>query len=482
MPQRLPVENRSSDSRATPPCDRMGRTAVRGSNIGGWVDWLSSRLTPAAIRPHVLHRLARRTSETPTRQRAMTTTGSLTGLLNKPWTPTLAVAGWFAWAYLHLRASAFVSASLHPSAAYGPWAYRHMAYSDTISLYYSFHLANHALPYLDTRVEYPVLIGLFMWLAAWAPGVQGYFLATSLGLLVCALGTTYFLHRIDPRFARAFACCPLLLVYGLLNWDVLALFLMAAGWERFRAQRYGWAGVLLSLAVWAKFFPIILFFYCVVSLLRDPSDRVHARRMTVWGGVTALLVNVPFAVGNVGNWDHFFVFNARRGGGGGILYELHIASALSIPSADVLSGLLVVIAAIMLVPPVLRGKSPVPAAALVFGALLLVNKVYSPQYMLWLFVFGILAEWPVWSLVLMSVAGFVDYGDAMMALYLSHTHSPAFSWFFRTVYPWNATLRYVSIGLGLVGALAEGRQRPPSKAVWPPARRSLSDDVVGAAR
>jgi hypothetical protein len=68
----------------------------------------------------------------------------------------------FVWAYLHLRPAASVNSQLHPSAAYGPWAYGHMAYSDTLSLYYSFHLANHALPYLDTRVEYPVLTGVFM--------------------------------------------------------------------------------------------------------------------------------------------------------------------------------------------------------------------------------------------------------------------------------------------------------------------------------
>jgi hypothetical protein len=402
--------------------------------------------------------------------------------LNTPWLPSMVVAGWFAWAYLHLRPSASLSSSLHPSAAYGPWAYGHIAYSDTLSLYYSFHLANHALPYLDTRVEYPVLTGLFMWLAAWAPGVQGYFLASSLGLLVCALGTTYFLHRIDHRCAWAFACCPLLLVYGLLNWDVLAIFLMVAGWERFRAERYGWAGALLSLAVWAKFFPIVLFFYCVVSLVRDPRDRVHARRMAAWGSVVALLVNVPFAVCNLGNWDHFFVFNARRGGGGGLLYELHIASALSIAPADVLSGLIVVAAVIMLVPRVLRGGSPIAAAAMAFAVLLLVNKVYSPQYMLWLFVFGVLAEWPVWNLVLMSVAGFVDYGDAMMALYLSHIHSPAFSWFFKTVYPWNGVLRYSSIGLALVGALVKWRQRPTSAVVWSPTQRSLPADLERVAR
>jgi len=184
--------------------------------------------------------------------------------------------------------------------------------------------------------------------------------------------------------------------------------------------------------------------------------------MGVWAGVVTLVVNAPFAVGNVGNWDHFFVFNARRGGGGGILYELHLASALSIPGVDVVSGVLVVVAVVVLIPRVLRGGSSMAAAAVAFAVLLLVNKVYSPQYMLWLFVFGNLAEWPVWSLVLMSVAGLVDYADAMTAPYLSHTHSPAFSWFFHVLYPWNTMLRYCSIALALCGGLP--RAAPPSNA------------------
>ncbi|MGH8995788.1 MAG: hypothetical protein ACRDYB_07140 [Acidimicrobiales bacterium] len=365
--------------------------------------------------------------------------------------PAIAVTGWFAWSYFHLRPAASVASAARPWATYG-----HLAYSDVMSLYYAFHLANHALPYVHTRVEYPVLTGIFMWLAAWAPGVQGYLLASSLGLLTCALATLYFLYRIDRRFAWSFALCPLLLVYGLLNWDLLAIFFVVAAWAQFRARRYAWAGLLLSLGVWAKFFPVILLFYCVISLLRDPRHRVHARKMALWATITALLVNAPIAVMNVGNWDHFFVFNARRGGGGGILYELHLASALPIPAVDLLSGVLVLFVVVLLVPRVLGGSSPVAAAAVTLAVLLLVNKVYSPQYMLWLFVFGVIAEWPTWSLVLMSVAGLVDYADAMMALYLSHTHSPAFPWFFRTLYPWNTALRNGAIALGLMRALTSG--------------------------
>ena len=395
----------------------------------------------------------------------------------RPWIPIIAVTGWFTWAYLHVRPSASVTSSAHPGAAYGPWAYGHLAYSDTVALYYAFHLANHALPYVHTSVEYPVLTGLFMWLAAWAPGIQGYFLASSLGLLACALATTYVLCRLDHRFAWAFALCPLLLVYGLLNWDILAIFFMVAGWERFKAQRYGAAGVLLSLGVWAKFFPVLLLFYCVVSLLGDPCDRVNARRMVVWAGLVTLVVNAPFAVANVGNWDHFFVFNTRRGGGGGILYELHLASTLSIPAVDVLSAAVVLTAAVLLVPRVLRAStSPIAAAAVAFAVLLFVNKVYSPQYMLWLFVFGFLAEWPVWSLVLMSVAGLVDYADAMTVLYLSHTKSQAFSWFFHTLYPWNTALRNATLGLAVIAGIRGRHVRAASGDL--PRRRERSHEAL----
>lgn len=402
-------------------------------------------------------------------------------LMEGPWIAASGVVGWFTWAYIRLRPDATVTSSAHSWSLYGPWAWGRLAYSDVISLYYTFHLANHALPYVHTRIEYPVLTGIFMWLAAWAPGVQGYFLVSTLGLLACALGTLCLLNGIDERMGWAFALCPLLLVYGLLNWDLLAIFLMVAGWAQFRAHRHASAGVLLSLAVWAKFFPIILLFYCVVSLLRDPRDRVHALKMTLWAGGATLLINVPFAVFNFSNLAHFFVFNARRGGHSGILYELRLVSALSIPAVDLLSGALVALVVVLLVPRVLRGGSPVVAAAVAFTFLMLVNKVYSPQYMLWLFVFGVMAEWPVWSLVLMSVAGIVDYADAMMVLHLSHANSPTFSWFFRTVNPWNITLRYGSLALGLFGALTARNRRMTQVAVDPrPRQRRLPDDVVRA--
>ena len=393
------------------------------------------------------------------------TSKTVTALLATPWVPFATVVGWFTWAYLRLRPAAIVTSSAHAGRSYGPWAWGHLAYSDLISLYYAHHLFNHALPYVRVRIEYPVLTGVYMWLASWAPGVQGYFLVSSLGLLACALGTLHLLYRIDRRLGWTFALCPLLLVYGLLNWDLFAIFLMVAGWSRFRAQRYTSAGVLLSLAVWAKFFPIILLVYCIISLLHDPHDRDHAWRMTRWAGGTALVVNVPFAAANPANWAHFYVFNLRRSGRGGIFYFLHFASALSTPVVDLLSGGLVVLVAILLVPRVLNGDSPMAATAVVFAALMLVNKVFSPQYMLWLVVVGVVALWPTWSLATMSAAGILNYVVAMVILYLLHTRSPSFAWFFHVVNPWNVALRYGSITLGLFAALILRRDRPWSPTV-----------------
>lgn len=60
--------------------------------------------------------------------------------------------------------------------AYHLWAYAHLAYSDIISLYGAHQLYTHALPYFSTPIEYPVLMGVFMWVMGFAPTVVGFFL------------------------------------------------------------------------------------------------------------------------------------------------------------------------------------------------------------------------------------------------------------------------------------------------------------------
>ena len=369
--------------------------------------------------------------------------------------PFLAVVGWVSWAYLRLRPPSSVTSSVPPLQNYGSWAYSHLAYSDLVTLYGVHHLANHALPYVHVAIEYPVLTGFYMWSAAWIPGIQGYFLVSCLGLLACALGSFHLLYQLSPRYARIFAFSPLLLVYSLLNWDMLAILLMLGGWVLFRKKSYAWAGVLLSLGVCAKFFPIMALVYCVVALAGDGTadGRRHAVRMTTYAVVTALVVNVPFAIARFGVWSDFFRFNAKRRGGDGIFYALHLDRSWSTTAVDALSAAVVLVVMIIVGRQVLKGASPAFAAAVAFATLMLVNKVFSPQYMLWVLVYALVAEWPVWSLAVVTVAGLVDFANAMTTLHLVSTHNPGFVWYFHNIFPLDRLLILGAILCGLAASV-----------------------------
>src|SRR3712207_2082842 len=94
---------------------------------------------------------------------------------------------------------------------YGVAAYRHvlgfLGYSDVIYLYFERNVAAHAIPYLEQGVEYPVIIGLVIWLTGYAPGAWGYFLANVVALGACALACLAVLLRMGPPVQIGRASC-----------------------------------------------------------------------------------------------------------------------------------------------------------------------------------------------------------------------------------------------------------------------------------
>ncbi len=252
--------------------------------------------------------------------------------------PGVVLAAWMVWAYLrsYPRGAAVKGGVL--LRYYGLWSIKRFSYSDVLLLYRVHHLANHAAPYVHTTIEYPVLTGLFMWTAAWFHGVQGYFLASSVGLGLCGLGTVYLLHRATPWAAWAFALNPLLLVYSLLNWDLFGIFLMVAAWTAWRADRHIAAGVMFAMAVWAKLFPGVLFIYCAIDSWRRRRELGTSGvvRLLSAAAVTTLVINLPFALVNLKGWSEFFKLNVTRRGGDGVLFELRIVSHWSHGAANAL--------------------------------------------------------------------------------------------------------------------------------------------------
>ncbi len=87
----------------------------------------------------------------------------------------------------------------HHLTHYGRWAYHRLAYWDVVALYHSRHLYLHLLPYLQNRIEYPVVMGTFLWITSYAPGLLGYFTTNAILIWLSVIGSLFVMREIVPR-------------------------------------------------------------------------------------------------------------------------------------------------------------------------------------------------------------------------------------------------------------------------------------------
>jgi uncharacterized membrane protein len=378
------------------------------------------------------------------------------------------ITGWYGLALWHLW---IPRALMHHLTflRYQSWAFGHFAYSDLVALYLHHHLANHALMYWHTPIEYPVLMGALMWLIAWVPTLSGFF-AVSTALLWASAVTTYLmLDHWTPRTATAFAVSPLWLSFGALNWDGIGIALMCAALALYRRQSWRWSGVVWALAVFFKLFPLVFVPLLVAQLMRDQMQAAF-RRFAVAFVTTSLVINVPPALANWTNWALFFGFNAGRSAQAD-LWSNFFWHGPPVALVDGLS-LTVVLAVISWAVYQVSHGAPVPTqAAQVFGIFLLVNKVFSPQYMLWFMAYLAVAEVPWPTLAIISGAGLIDYLNSLWILHLGDVASPkAVLDYGRTLFTAGLATRYLS----LVSGLSSTWRRQPL-----PVGSPIPDDTVG---
>jgi hypothetical protein len=331
--------------------------------------------------------------------------------------------------------------------------------SDLHSLYYGRHLNLHPWPYIDARIEYPVLLGVYMTAAAaLTHSLAGYLLLSRLGLWACGVGCVLVLWPQSRRAAWCFAASPLLLVFSVLNWDVFAIFLMLLGWRAWRRDHYALAALWLTLGTFAKLYPAFLLLFCFVALLRRWRDGIASRRDTVRYAVaavaTAAIVNGPFAVIAPRNWLYFWKFNASRNSHQDLLAWLGLLRHASLQSTNTVLTAVVLAATAVGVLAVWRRHKLEHVVALVFFLFMLMQKVYSPQYALWLLAYAVIADWEVWTVALLSLMGIVGYTNAVIAIQLIAQHHRVFAgWYQLHIFPLDHALRMLTtlgVGLGMV--------------------------------
>lgn len=306
--------------------------------------------------------------------------------------------------------------------------YTNLCYSDVIGLYGAEKLDDGAFPYraywyeqgpdgqqMKRYMEYPVITGLYMYGVAWvaqqwdsahekwgipaALDVVLFFDLVALGLALFWLVTiwaTALTARTRVWSAWLAALSPLVVVHIFTNFDAIAMAMVALAilcW----ARRNPWlAGVFIGLGTAAKLYPVLLLVVLLVLCLRAGKVREFTEA-AVSAAVVWVLVNLPIFMLYRNGWWEFFRYNNDRpaerdtlyriiSDAGGFRWNIDLLNALSLALV-----ILVVIgvAVVALVAP--QRPRLAQLAFLMVAGFLMVNKVWSPQYSLWLVPLAVLA-------------------------------------------------------------------------------------------
>lgn len=287
-------------------------------------------------------------------------------------------------------------------------------YSDIPVLFVHRGLMDGYTPLLDAGaypvLEYPALTGWLMelnrlvtgWLGApVGPGLSDVDQASATNLFVAVNMVVLFVLWLITIFAQLgatrgrgwdalmLAASPCVVLTGLINWDMLPLALTALGVFFWARRRPGWAGLFLGLSMAAKLYAGLLLGPLLLLCLRSGRMREFGRTFGLFV-VGWLAANLPTIVLAPTRWAQFWSFNADRGGDFGSLWYLFALNGTPIANLNIVSGAafavgcLAVGALTMFAP-----KRPRLAQVffLVLMAFLMTNKVYSPQYVLWILPF-----------------------------------------------------------------------------------------------
>jgi len=323
--------------------------------------------------------------------------------------------------------------------ASGDWTdgrqYARLCYSDNVHQLETEQLTGGRLPFLDAcRTqegiecdEYPVLTMWTMRAAAWisGPSITDYFTTSSIMMWIAAFVIALLLYVLVGDRVLYFVLAPTLAIYATMNWDLLAVALATGGTFLYLRRRDGWAGVLLGLGAAAKVFPALL----VVPFV---AGRFHAREpdraiRLAWAAVgTWLAINLPFVLVAPSAWWEFFRYNGGRFADWDSLWYVACerATGQTCSQTDLVNGAsLIMFVAWAGLVWVLKARREPGFARWTLGfpilvLFLLTNKVYSPQFSLWLLPWFALAFPNLWL--------FVAFEAADVAVFVTR-----FSWFGR---------------------------------------------------
>jgi uncharacterized membrane protein len=209
-------------------------------------------------------------------------------------------------------------------------------------------------------------------------------------LALLFIGSVYLLQRISG-YGFYYALAPAVIGSLFINWDLWAIptMLLAIYW--FDRQKYDYSAIALGVSVATKFFPVLLLIPVVAIFIRE--GKSFLRYLSIFTA-TWLAINLPIAISTPSGWWHFYKFNLERGPDWGSIWNIAQIFGWTTGPTNYLSliGTLLILAFVCVF---LFGLRETPTLAevsfIVFTASLVLSKVYSPQYVLWLTALAVIA-------------------------------------------------------------------------------------------
>jgi uncharacterized membrane protein len=282
-------------------------------------------------------------------------------------------------------------------------------------------------PFIDpltgqlVTVEYPVITGMLMWLVSRAGSLPAFIALSTVLMGIAAMAIALILNRWAGRRAWLWAAAPALVHYLAYNYDALPALAVVAALALLLAQdpvgvgrsRYLGAAAILGIGGGLKLYPLLFVLPLALWLLfgrpgpLQPGLRVRWGRALAAAGVGSgvfIAVNLPFVIANPQGWWLPFTFQAGRPIDATTLSIWYFAGAAWPAVSQSQWVLLSTVATAVGIAAAAgagwlirrrRGAYPLVGTCItVLIAYLLLNKVFSPQYILWLLPLLVLARLP----------------------------------------------------------------------------------------
>nr|WP_298984467.1 glycosyltransferase 87 family protein [uncultured Micrococcus sp.] len=290
-----------------------------------------------------------------------------------------------------------------------PGVHVHLCYSDFAQLFPTRGLADGHFPFsasLPTEqwMEYPALLAVVAGVTSWLVPAGGslhertvaYFDVNAAGVVLCWMVTvvaTASTARGRSRDALLVALAPGVVLTSMLNWDLWAVMLAALALWAWSADRPTLSGALLGLGAAAKLYPLFFFGALLVLALRTGRWAGFGRALAA-GTAAWLAVNLPFMLTAFDQWARFYAFSGERAVSFSSVWLAFVWTGWSGETFSLVSnGLFAVccagIAWLGLAAPVRPRLAQL--CLLIVAAFLLLGKVYSPQFVMWLIPLVVLA-------------------------------------------------------------------------------------------